>query len=205
MKDKVRDIHVIMQNLYDESMKYPDEKLAKAINEVRNLVVEYKNVIDGYAGEPVLDREELVMESVEKWNETDGSLYFINPEKTRMYLIEEGSGDNLLDEDYEDGFVDYWLTSTFDLVNKEIVEEQAMWMETKPIFAIDYSIPGLIARLKECDAPADLEDWEIIPAEKGDEIRDALESIDEHILKSHIEMERAEYERKRFNLREILL
>lgn len=197
MKDK-GDIQTIMQNLYNASMKYPDEKLAKAINEVRNLVVEYKNVIDEY-------RERLAMENVKKWNETDGSLYFINPEKTRMYLIEEGNGDNLLDEDIAAGYVDYWLTSTYDLEKKEIVEEQAMWMETETIFAIDYSIPGLIARLKECDAPADLEDWEIIPTEKGDEIRDALESIDEHILKSHIEMEKAEYERKRFDLREILL
>ena len=145
------------------------------------------------------------MREIEKWNETNGELYFINPEKTRMYLIEEGSGDNLLDEDIAAGYVDYWLTSTYDLEKKEIIEEQAQWMETKPIFAIDYSIPGLIARLKECDAPADLEDWEIISTEKGDEIRDALESIDQHVWKSNIEMERAEYERERFNLQEILL
>lgn len=145
------------------------------------------------------------MREIEKWNETNGELYFINPEKTRMYLIEEGSGDNLLDEDIAAGYVDYWLTSTYDLEKKEIIWEQAQWMETKPIFTIDYTIPELIDRMKECDAPADLENWEILPAEKGDKIRDALESIDQHVWKSYVEKEKAEYERKRFDLREILL
>jgi len=38
----------VLQKLYDAAMKYPDEKLAKAIGEVRDLVVEYKNIIDAY-------------------------------------------------------------------------------------------------------------------------------------------------------------
>jgi len=37
-----------MQKLYEAAMKYPDEKLAKAVGEVRDLVVEYKNIIDSY-------------------------------------------------------------------------------------------------------------------------------------------------------------
>jgi len=37
-----------MQKLYDAAMKYPDEKLAKAIGNVRDLVAEYKNIIDSY-------------------------------------------------------------------------------------------------------------------------------------------------------------
>lgn len=32
----------VLQKLYYAAMKYPDEKLAKAIGEVRDLVVEYK-------------------------------------------------------------------------------------------------------------------------------------------------------------------
>lgn len=38
----------VLQKLYNAAMKYPDEKLAKAIGEVRDLVVEYKNIIDAY-------------------------------------------------------------------------------------------------------------------------------------------------------------
>jgi len=38
----------VLQKLYDAAMKYPDEKLVKAIGDVRDLVVEYKNIIDSY-------------------------------------------------------------------------------------------------------------------------------------------------------------
>ena len=49
----VRDYQETMQKLYEAAMKYPDEKLAKAIGDVRDLVVEYKNIIDGYEGRMV--------------------------------------------------------------------------------------------------------------------------------------------------------
>ena len=38
----------VLQNLYDAAMKYPDPKLARAVGEIRDLVVEYKNIIDSY-------------------------------------------------------------------------------------------------------------------------------------------------------------
>ena len=44
----VREYQDVMQKLYEAAMKYPDEKLAKAIGDVRDLVVEYKNIIDSY-------------------------------------------------------------------------------------------------------------------------------------------------------------
>ena len=44
----VREYQEVMQKLYEAAMKYPDEKLAKAVGEVRDLVVEYRNIIDGY-------------------------------------------------------------------------------------------------------------------------------------------------------------
>lgn len=44
----VRDYQETMQKLYEAAMKYPDEKLAKAIGDVRDLCVEYKNIIDAY-------------------------------------------------------------------------------------------------------------------------------------------------------------
>ncbi len=44
----VKEYQEVMQNLYVAAMKYPDEKLAKAIGDVRDLIVEYKNIIDSY-------------------------------------------------------------------------------------------------------------------------------------------------------------
>ena len=44
----VREYQEVMQKLYEAAMKYPDEKLAKAVGDVRDLVVEYRNIIDGY-------------------------------------------------------------------------------------------------------------------------------------------------------------
>ncbi len=46
----IREYQEVMQKLYKAAMKYPDEKLAKAIGDVRDLVVEYKNIIDSYRG-----------------------------------------------------------------------------------------------------------------------------------------------------------
>ena len=45
---QIREYQDVMRKLYVEAMKYPDDKLAKAIAEVRDLVVEYKNIIDSY-------------------------------------------------------------------------------------------------------------------------------------------------------------
>ena len=44
----VRDYQETMQKLYEAAMKYPDEKLVKAVGEVRDLVVEYRNIINAY-------------------------------------------------------------------------------------------------------------------------------------------------------------
>ena len=38
----------VLRKLYNAAMKYPDEKLAEAIGDVRDLIVEYKNIIDSY-------------------------------------------------------------------------------------------------------------------------------------------------------------
>lgn len=123
-----------------------------------------------------------------KWNEwMDVELYFINQERDTMYLVEEGSGDNLLDEDINEGYVDYWLTSTFDLEKKEIVEEQAMWMETENIHEHDYTFGEIIERMKECDAPEGLENWEILPVDEGRKIRDELEEIDHSLWQEKVE------------------
>ncbi len=44
----IKEYQEVMQNLYRVAGKYPDEKLAKAIAAVRDLIVEYRNIIDSY-------------------------------------------------------------------------------------------------------------------------------------------------------------
>lgn len=36
------------------------------------------------------------------------SLYFTNNDKSELVMVSEGTGDNLLKEDEEEGYVDYW-------------------------------------------------------------------------------------------------
>lgn len=56
---QIREYQDVMRKLYVEAMKYPDDKLAKAIAEVRDLVVEYKNIIDSY--EPKITKQNETM------------------------------------------------------------------------------------------------------------------------------------------------
>ena len=43
---KVKEYQATMKRLYNVAIKYPDDELAKAIADVRDLVVEYKNALD---------------------------------------------------------------------------------------------------------------------------------------------------------------
>ena len=43
---EVKEYQPVMRKLYNAAMKYPDNELANAIADVRDLVVEYKNIID---------------------------------------------------------------------------------------------------------------------------------------------------------------
>lgn len=54
-----------------------------------------------------------------KWTEyceqhnTD-ALFFFDPKNNNLIVIREGNGDNLLDEDEEEGYVDYWYATVYD-------------------------------------------------------------------------------------------
>lgn len=105
-------------------------------------------------------------------------VYFLSPDKTKLYAVEEGSGDNLEYEDVENGYVDYWNSYLYDV--KENTElDGGMWLEETLIDeTYDCSAEGickLINRLKECDAPEDLEKWTIIDPDKGKEMMWAVE------------------------------
>lgn len=47
-----------------------------------------------------------------KGNNIDG-LFFYNPEEKIFMTVYEGTGDNLLPEDEEEGYVDYWMADVF--------------------------------------------------------------------------------------------
>lgn len=79
------------------------------------------------------------------------SLYLFNGEV--VFQIQQGSGDNLLPEDVEEGYVDYWNTYTTN-------GDGGMWLERKLISACDYTIRDVIERAKECDLVGD--DWRVI-------------------------------------------
>lgn len=50
---KVREYQPVMKKLYNAAGKYPDKELADAVTEVRDLVVEYRNILICYSEKPV--------------------------------------------------------------------------------------------------------------------------------------------------------
>ncbi len=56
----------------------------------------------------------------------------------RIITAVEGTGDNLTDEDLKDGYVDYWMTSTYKQEGEEIVlEDGGQLLTSKPIKDMD--------------------------------------------------------------------
>lgn len=56
----------------------------------------------------------------------------------RFITAVEGTGDNLTDEDLKDGYVDYWMTSTYKQEGEEIVlEDGGQLLTSKPIKDMD--------------------------------------------------------------------
>ena len=99
-----------------------------------------------------------------KWNDYPSDvLYLWNGED--LFKILEGSGDNLLEEDIEEGYVDYWMT-------EHNADCGGQWMETQLISEIDYTIQGVIDRMCECDLWDD--DWEALDEDLGDELECAM-------------------------------
>ena len=104
-----------------------------------------------------------------KWNEyPSDKLYLWNGET--IFRIAEGDGTNLWDEDVENGYVDYWMTDYYDFEDGN----GGQWMETKLISDIDYTIQGVIERIKKCDLWDS--DWEIIDESIGDTLFNAFEN-----------------------------
>jgi len=104
-----------------------------------------------------------------KWNDYPSDVLYLWNDET-IFRIAEGSGTNLLDDDIENGYVDYWMTDYYDFEDGN----GGQWMETKLIRDIDYTIQGVIERIKECDLWNS--DWKIIDESVGDTLFNAFEN-----------------------------
>lgn len=101
-----------------------------------------------------------------KWNDYDSdTLYLWNG--TDLFVITEGSGENLSTEDREEGYVDYWMTNCY---AEGCGGDGGQWMETELITNIDYTIQGVIDRIMDCDLWDD--DWKVIDDDTGSSLED---------------------------------
>lgn len=104
-----------------------------------------------------------------KWNKYPSDTLYLWDGET-IFRITEGSGDNLFPEDEENGYIDYWLTDYYNFNNGD----GGQWMETELISNIDYTIQGVINRIKECDLWES--NWKIIDEEVGKILFDAFDN-----------------------------
>ena len=103
-----------------------------------------------------------------KWNKYPSDTLYLWNGKT-LFKIAEGTGDNLLEEDEAEGYKDYWMTDYYDFDEWE----GGQWMERETIWDLDYTIQGVLDRLKECDLWDD--DWEILDDNTGSELEATFE------------------------------
>ncbi len=101
-------------------------------------------------------------------------VYFLRPDGKMLYVVEEGSGDNLWEEDIEAGYVDYFNSYLYD-IEKKIELDGGMWLEKQLIVDRQYTIEELIERMKECDAPNFLEDWKVLDNKEGERMMSEIE------------------------------
>ena len=98
-----------------------------------------------------------------KWNDYDSDTLYLTNGNGAVFVISEGCGDNLLDEDIKEGYKDYWMTSWYEDGEEE---DGGQWMEEEMIRDIDYTIQGVIDRISECDLWDD--DWEVLDNEEAE-------------------------------------
>ena len=108
-----------------------------------------------------------------KWNDyastISDTLYLWNGNE--LFIIAEGTGDNLLDEDIKEGYKDYWMTECYS--KRDECGDGGQWMETELISEIDYTIQGVIDRIYECDLWED--DWEVLDKDLGGSLQEAFQ------------------------------
>ena len=104
-----------------------------------------------------------------KWNDYPSDVLYLWDGET-IFRIAEGTGDNLLPEDEERGWVDYWLTDYYNFDDGN----GGQWMENELISDIDYTIQGVLDRLEECDLW--ISNWKIMDEAVGENLFNEFES-----------------------------
>ena len=129
---------------------------------------------DGLVAETVRQLEEIVT-GVKKeiprgmrWNDYPSDTLYLWNGKT-LFVIAEGTGDNLWQEDIDAGYNDYWMTESYG----EDGGDGGQWLEKTLIHDINYTIQGVMDRMMECDLWDD--SWVILDPEYGEELRRELE------------------------------
>lgn len=110
-----------------------------------------------------------------KWNDYSSDTLYLWDGET-IFMISEGTGDNLWDEDVDAGYLDYWMTESYSF--NEDTCDGGQWMETKLIRDMDYTIQGVIDRLMECDLWDS--NWEILDDDTGYDLFSAYENYYQH-------------------------
>lgn len=101
-----------------------------------------------------------------KWN--GETLYLWNGWYS-LFVISEGTGDNLLKEDVDEGYVDYWMTDWFRADDEgEIEADGGQWMERELVRNKYHTVGEVLERLMECDLWND--NWRLLDEAKGDEL-----------------------------------
>ena len=98
-----------------------------------------------------------------KWNDYSDDTLYLWDGNDIVFVISEGTGENLLDEDIEEGYKDYWMTSWYEYGEEK---DGGQWMETEYIRDIDYTIQGVVDRISECDLWDD--NWEVLDSEEAE-------------------------------------
>lgn len=110
-----------------------------------------------------------------KWNDYSSDTLYLWDGET-IFMIAEGTGENLWDEDVDAGYLDYWMTESYSF--NEDTCNGGQWMETKLIRDIDYTIQGVIDRLMECDLWDS--NWEILDNDTGYNLFSTYENYYQH-------------------------
>lgn len=105
------------------------------------------------------------------------ALYFSNDDESIFFLVSEGTGDNLLDEDIEEGCVDYWNVEGINQDGEEV--GGGFLMLKKTIYEENPTISEILDYLKEnasvLDGSEEFLECQLVENDYGEELRDRFE------------------------------
>lgn len=120
-----------------------------------------------------------------KWNQYNFSnLYLLSKDRSELIVIYEGDGSNLFEEDKERGYVDYWLSDSYNTKTGE-EDKSNQLLEEKYISDYDYTIAQVIERNEYC-----ADDYILLDPELGEELEGYFIDAGQKILRARLLLER---------------